>query len=159
MPRHHRCRRPPVRHPWADLINPIPSSRVSQHVHLIGVDPVLHHEVLDQPVKQWSDVRLKPHVPTIRRRTGCDIVSLLRLVKLQLVAPLLVIDRGRGTPAAVQGNPKRATGLGGTSKNLLRVAQRIPIQRDFFCGNLLRTFPEQEALVPVPKRRQRLFGL
>ena len=136
MPRHHRGGSKPVGHPRGELPDPVATGGITEQVDLVRVHAADRDEILDQPVEETVDVRLVPEVPRVGRGARRDHDALGRGVEPDLVAPLLVVDLGRGTAAAVHRDPEAPLALGGEVEFPLQPAEGLVPVLDLAGGHL-----------------------
>ena len=95
-----------IGHPRRELVHAVAAGGVTEEEDAVWIYVERDDCVLDQAVEQEIDVRFVPEIPVIGRGAWGDVNALRRLVKLGLVLPLLVIDRGGCAAAAVKGDPE-----------------------------------------------------
>ena len=101
MASHHRGCGPSIRHAWCKLIDTVPAGRIAHDVNSVWIDGFKDDHILNQPVKEFVDVRLMPQVPRIGRSSGYDIDTFVQFVELLLILPLLVVNFAGRTASPV----------------------------------------------------------
>ena len=136
MPGHHRGGGEAVGHARSELPDPVATGGITEQIDLVRVHAADREEILDQPVEQPVDVRLVPEIPSIGRGARRDHDALGRGVEPDLVAPLLVVDLGRGAATAVHRDPEAPLALGGEVELPLQPAEGLVPVLDLAGGHL-----------------------
>ena len=93
-------------------------------------------KIINQTGEHRVDVPLVPKVPSIGRSAGRHDDALRWSIETNLVFPLLVINRGRRTPATVHRNPQAPLTFWREVKFLFQPAERLVAEFEFLRGDL-----------------------